>query len=281
MAPFFLDSIPKEELDSLLRFFSRIPNASNWEVHIDVMELLELFAVRGALGGLMKSRFNMLCISSAKHRYRFAQNCYLGRKLRHEPHLWAESISVARDFILRGGGESLRTLVVERDRPDLIEAIMSHCPNVTSLSIDERRSSWADKLEIGTSIKLQFPPHSTTPRELILTHFWEHLNFADLWRRIGCSLEKLVVYKFPLRENEVRHSEHGDQLECGFLFDMNERQMKAVFDACPNARFYLEKWEEDFSLAELNINGPRLDAISKGRFRISGDYIQWMETWEK
>lgn len=47
--PFFLDSFPKEVLNNVLRFFSRMRNANKWETHIDVQDLMELFAVRGEL----------------------------------------------------------------------------------------------------------------------------------------------------------------------------------------------------------------------------------------
>lgn len=62
---FFLDSFPKEVLDNVLRFFSRLPEASDWVPHIPVEAVIELYGVTGELGKFMQPRFNTLCISDS------------------------------------------------------------------------------------------------------------------------------------------------------------------------------------------------------------------------
>jgi len=93
-------------------------------------------------------------------------------------HLWTSSIDVARKYILAGGGESLETLVVgehmfkmKRDGDGLINDFVEHCPNVTSLSIAEKGSSWVSafgkqlvKLELRTDFPIEFPVYPTKLR---------------------------------------------------------------------------------------------------------------------
>jgi len=42
---FFLDSCPKEILDNVLRFFSRLPEANDWFPHIPLESIVELYVV--------------------------------------------------------------------------------------------------------------------------------------------------------------------------------------------------------------------------------------------
>jgi len=63
---FFLDSIPKEVLENVLRYFSRLPNSKKWETYIDVRNIAAAFWVTGGFGTLLKSRFHTFLVSRTK-----------------------------------------------------------------------------------------------------------------------------------------------------------------------------------------------------------------------
>jgi len=177
---FFLDSFPKQVLDNVLRFFSKMPNANSWETHIDLLHLVQLLAVRGELGIYIKSRFNTLCVSNTKHLC--DESASLGWKEKNGPHLWTNSIDVAHKYILAGGGEYLKTLVVsieihelKKEGEHLIDDFRTHCPNVKSLSIAENDSAWVnafgkqlETIEFSTTILTHPPQCSITLREFTL-----------------------------------------------------------------------------------------------------------------
>lgn len=87
---FFLDTFPSDVLVNIMKFFSCTPYAKNWQSHIDVGNLLKLFAVRGELGCFMKTAFKALCIGHER------DSC------EEEPHLWTDNIDIALAFILAG-----------------------------------------------------------------------------------------------------------------------------------------------------------------------------------
>jgi len=58
---FYLDTLPKEVLENVLRYFSRLPEAKDWVPHILLETIIALYGVNGELGTLMKTRFNTLC----------------------------------------------------------------------------------------------------------------------------------------------------------------------------------------------------------------------------
>jgi len=105
---FFLDSVPEELLDNVLRFFSRIPATRKWEAHIPLQDIVHLYGIVGGLGNVLKRRFHTLCISRTidcadEHgNYKW--------KLKTVPMLWTSDIRVARDFVASGGGYHSRIL---------------------------------------------------------------------------------------------------------------------------------------------------------------------------
>lgn len=113
---------------------------------------------------------------------------------------------------MAGGGESLQTLVVgpgmheaERDGAELIDDFRHHCPNFSSLRIAEPGTSSVgmtgvdkftkqlEKLEIIMNRSLNVPFDSTVLRELTFQTYADDNSCADLWKKLGCSLEKLVI----------------------------------------------------------------------------------------
>lgn len=63
---------------------------------IELADLVELFAVRGALGSFMTSRFTTFCVS--KKTYGYEQRGYGWTELT-EPHLRTDNIDVALSFV--------------------------------------------------------------------------------------------------------------------------------------------------------------------------------------
>ena len=99
---FFLDAIPVDVLDSVLRFFSRLPEAEDCVPHIPVESIIELYGVIGELGTHMKPRFKTICISDSFKSESENQVCKW--KERKGDILWTKDLNVARRFVLGGGG---------------------------------------------------------------------------------------------------------------------------------------------------------------------------------
>jgi len=148
----FFDSLPKEILDNVLRYFSRIPNAKKWESHIDVRNLVEACGVGGGFGTLLKSRFHTLLVSCTKNYFETMDS---GWSELSEPYLWTQDIAVARAFVVAGGGEALRSIVIsrhmyyrERDGQNVVDDFAKYCPNVTSMKIAEE-VTWFGRTSYG------------------------------------------------------------------------------------------------------------------------------------
>jgi len=296
-ASFFLDSIPKEILENVLRYFSSIPNATKWERFIDVRNLVKALGFGGEFRTLLKSRFRTIYVSRTNH-FEFHE-ALSGWQERTEPYLWTDDISVAHAFVVAGGGEYLRTLVIdrdmykrERDGDNLVDDFVTYCPNMTSLSIEEEWDAvWTKKfgsqleiLEVHADMVLadkfvlrleKLRPEDNFPlnlyqrgpalRELNMTAHREsdggfdkiklHCpNLKSVSVRIrpdlGCSaITKLLV-------------SYGDRLEYALLFWLSEDQIRAVADACPNARFHVTgNYQFGLTLTTLKLIGPRVEGV--------------------
>lgn len=64
-ANFFLDAIPKEVMDNVVKFLGGLSSAKKWESYISLRYVVELLGVRGGFGRVLKTQFKTLCISSA------------------------------------------------------------------------------------------------------------------------------------------------------------------------------------------------------------------------
>lgn len=129
--------MPKEVLAHVAKFLSRCTNARNSETYIPLRSVAQLFGVRGGLANGLKTRFNTLCISRAGDCS--DEDMLYGWKLRQEGMAWTNNIRVALEFILGGGGHSIKTLIVgdrifdkKRDAAKMVDDFHKYCPNVTS-----------------------------------------------------------------------------------------------------------------------------------------------------
>jgi len=294
--------------------------AKNWAAHIDLRDLLQVFAVRSELGSFLKSQFNVLCICGTKDYYQ--ENKESGWKLPIDSYLWTDDIYVALAFVIAGGGINLRTLLVGEDMYDeersglvLVNDFLKHCPNVSSLSIAEKSSFWLnsfgkqlERLELRTANPIEFPLHSTTLRELTLGTYGDGSFSTELWRRIGPSLETLILHHVIPEENEVSDikehcrnlksisigggtyeensalanllASYGGQLKYAHLYEMSKDQMRTVVDACPNARFLLRMVDIQSFRAALNMIGSRLAVTKTFMFTINHDFDIWKNMWD-
>lgn len=138
----FLDRIPLELLDNILRFISLLPNAPNWDKQMQLSSILGLYGVNGAVATFLKGRFRTLCISKTAdcdyecHAYHW--------KVPYERVLWTESIDVAHYFVMRADGKSLHTIIIgddmydeARNVEDMIDDFHVTCRNVRSLVVVE------------------------------------------------------------------------------------------------------------------------------------------------
>lgn len=67
---------------------------------------------------------------------------------------WTDDMSVAHEFVLGGGGDSIEMLIVgdtmfnkERDGAKMVDDFFKYCPNVSSLSVCEYDRIWTRKFE--------------------------------------------------------------------------------------------------------------------------------------
>lgn len=210
-----LDAIPRELLDNVLRFFSRLPESEDWVSHLPLEFTLELYGVTGKLVTFMKPRFNTLCIS---HSFKSdTENEICSWKKRKGSMLWTNDLNVARRFVLAGGGQSLRTIIVglsvyhEDSGTEIADDFHKNCPNVRSLGIEDGRGVWISRfghqlkeLEITTVSPNVIAKTCNNLRELHLPVDIPSIG-SKMWQHIGTSLECLTMTRseIPGQEQEV------------------------------------------------------------------------------
>jgi len=208
---FFLDSFPKEILDNVLRFFSRIPKAKDWVPHIPLESIIVLYGVRGELGEFMIPRFNTLCISDSFKSNSSASCLWKERK---GPMLWTKDLHAAHRFVLAGGGQSLHSIIVgdrihsEDMETEIVDDFLSNCPNVKSLSIEDEGRPWIsahwlsrfgrqlEHLDISTVFSGDILKNCANLRELDLYLECHEVDFEIdevIWEQIGGNLECLTL----------------------------------------------------------------------------------------
>jgi len=228
----------------------------------------------------MYSRFSALCVSktgdctSEKREFHW--------ELPTEGMLSTDDINVARAYILAGGGNALQTLVFgrdifpkESDVVDIVDIFAKHCPNITSLSIEdwieERASRWVSrfgtqltKLELVTETTRGIAQYCSALRELNLCT--TKIGDIDFWEKVGDNLEKLTFFcaetdsvdhleNIEIQCRNLRHIDilgstyryeqiskllcsYGEQLEFAYLYNMYESELCNVVNACKNCRFH-------------------------------------------
>jgi len=204
----FFDIVPQEVHENVLRFFSRIPQARNWETHIHLLDLLGTFRVSGQFGAMMRNRFTSLCVSATV-------NCLHERtswhwKLPTEGILSTNDIKVAHAYVLAGGGHALNTLAigqnvmhkVEAETGGIVEDFFRTCPNVKSLSVHDPRGAWVSrfgrklkKLEysaISTHVISQFCS-SLEELNVQIFEFAPAYDDCVLWEKLGGNLKVLTL----------------------------------------------------------------------------------------
>lgn len=204
----FFDTLPGEVFEAVIFFLNRLPNARKWESYFQLLDIINLYAISGEFGSFLRGRFTTLCISedincTGEHFLSSSR-----RRAEPEPTLWTKDISAARSFVLGGGGESIRTLIIgrnmydeARDGASLVDDFLNACPNVSSMSvIEEYGSSWISKFgkqleeaEIAGKTIPKIPPYCPNLRKLTLYSMYYDINMPDLWWRIGRNLTSLTI----------------------------------------------------------------------------------------
>lgn len=150
-AELFLEAIPEEVVGNVLKFLSLSPHAENWVSQIPLRYFWELFGVRTELGRGLKARFTTLYISRS---FDFLSNHNTNKwNLRPEGMAWTDDIKVAREFVLAGGDQSIKTLIIgdggmynkRWHGVKIVSDFLKNCPNVTHLSTTESDGVWATK----------------------------------------------------------------------------------------------------------------------------------------
>lgn len=210
-ATFFLQSIPAELLENVLRFFSSKPAEKHWEAHVPLRDVAALYSVK-CYSGVLQCRFHTLCIS--RTIYCADEHRDYGWKLRKGPGiLWTNNIRDAYDFLVAGGGKYIKTLVVGdhmynwKPHADFTTDFFNHCPNITALSVARISYAWLQKfgaqiqeLEVVRCKGVSISKYCTALRELNL-HFDKKNAFPsgnfDPWftmtSSIGDTLKSLTL----------------------------------------------------------------------------------------
>lgn len=298
----FLDSFPKELMNNILRFFSRIPKAKDWESLTPLSSIIELYGVTGQLGKFMKPRFNSLCVSKS-FDCQYETTLYRWEK-RKCGMLWTNDFDVARRFVLAGGGNFLHTIIVgsgiyhEDMGTDIVDEFLENCPNVKSLSIEDKKGVWVsrfggqlEQLEIVTETPSAISKTSRNLRVLNMFLFGGTTTHqTDLWEYIGkrleyltlccifnnqeeIEIEKIMTYCRNLRQIRINHlwkrnkeisnllTSYGDQLEYCHAESMNEGELTSITSACKNVRFSATLLASN-GMDTLNILGSRLEVLN-------------------
>lgn len=323
---FYIDMLPTEVVDNVFRFFSRLPVAEQWENHIPLKDVVELYRFGGAFIRLFVNRFRTLCISRTIDCW--DENKIFKWKLRRERMLWTNNINVAHDFVLAGGGESLRTLIVGRDMyyeyrdgTALVDSFHARCPNLASLSIQEKGCVWTSRfgeqvktIEIWTSSSRSISHYCTNLRELTVMFSQKLLPGTKLWENIGPSLETLTIAYNEMLSREIGKIElhcrnirrisigdvsrdgktslskllasYGDQLQLAEIPCLNEVQWNSVMSVCTKARFHvaalgLSVLDPYSLLPSLNIVGLQLEKVRVGGRIFAGNITEFSHAWSK
>jgi len=263
---FFLDTIPGEVLDYVLRFFSRIPAAKNWERHIPLGDLVALFRVNGHLGTLMKSRFTALCVSntgdciSEKNEYHW--------EIPTQGMLSTDDINVARAYILAGGGQALRTLAIGL----------------------RMRTAWVSrfgkqlkKLEFATFSASGISQYCTSLRELNLNLYSHSSNTGDddLWEKVGDKLEKLTLKCVDrvLVDHLEKIQKHCKNLRHVDVFGTVHSAAQISKLLC-NASFHLRPVRDTPILPSLLILEHQLESIHVQYDSEVRDFDEFKKAWD-
>lgn len=214
-APSFLrDAIPKEVLDNVLKFFSLLPKAKNWETHIPLDTIVKLYGVIG-LSSFLKTRFRTLCVSKSIDCFR--ENKHFRWK-RRRGMLWTHDIFEARRFVSAGGGEYLHTVVLGYGDGDghvtgIVDDFGRYCPNIKSLSVHDPHQIWTsafreqlatlEKLEIATETPADIARYCHNLRELTLHANCDCMGDSELWEKVGPALECLTLTYYSMDVEEI------------------------------------------------------------------------------
>jgi len=298
---FYLDIIPVELFDHILRFFSRIPNADVWENHIPLQLLVELYRVQGEFASFLSNRFKTLCVSGTIDCLR--ENRLWKWKLRKERMLYTDDIEVAFQFVFTGGGQALETLIIgigmfnEKYHGTLIaDDFFRRCPNVTSLSICNSPPTWLskfgfqlEKLECWNHSAFDISVHCRNLRELTLGASFLDFGCTNAWVQNAETLESLSISLFGKWPKHIRYiqkycrnlrrisiraktkegksavskliASYGDQLLWADVPNFDESQWNHVVSSCTKARFCV-KYKEFLAVSRmLHIVGHQLEKI--------------------
>lgn len=321
----YLDVLPTEVVDHVFRFFSRLPAIVPWENHIPLQDVVELYRVGGAFTRLFRNRFQTLCISRTIDCA--DENRAFKWKHRVERMLWTNNMEVAHEFILAGGGESIHTLIVGRDMYDethngteVVDTFRAYCPNLAALSVQEKGCVWTERfgniisaLEIWSPSSLSVSQHCTGLRELTASFSRNGVAAANLWERVGCTLESLTIGNFGITAEEIpwqigrigRYcrnirrisiqdvseegntaisqllASYGEQLQYAKIHYMNEAQWGRVLRVCTNARFHVIAMGTHSLLPTVNIVGRQLEKVLVASRTFVGDVADFTRAWDK
>jgi len=149
--PTLFDTFPDATMDCILRQFSRLPAAKDWEPHLPLEEISELYKVSGAMGIFMLGRFHTLVVSFTFDAT--TENILFHWNIGKVGVLWTNDIDAARAFVRAGCGKTLSGLVIgatrfEEDPPvEYIDDFVRGCPCVKFLNVADHHGLWEDKYE--------------------------------------------------------------------------------------------------------------------------------------
>lgn len=296
----FLDTIPMELLENVVRFLSVLPHAENWCKHIPLRNLMKLYHVNGTSGRFLSRQFHTLC---ALETVQGAAKLQVYKsKVPGESMLSTDRIDVAHDFISRAEGESRHSIIIGdemydevRNGKDMIVNFLGACPNVGSLSVVENSGLWVCafarqlvKLHVVTKNLCDAIP-KFCPSLLGLSFVYRgsaRSRFIN-WGNLGSELESLVLFNIRylfdidvlICSNNLKHIDiysalqdnttvtaimapYQDQFDFARVYSMAENELNLVSRACESAVFHDFIDHEPVYLSNLRILGPRLEMIT-------------------
>jgi len=225
-------SLPIKALECIIRWYSRLPHAKNWESHVVLKTMIPLYGIPH-ISAFLTGYFRILRISlSIADRTIFDSE---GHEETEEKMVWTKSAEDALDFVRAGGGTSIEYIILEKDiEPSYIPEFVSYCPSIVTLKV-YHSGKWISlcrrkirRLVACTEIVLDIPRTWPELRHLTLLDKHGVMGCAEVWSRIGVNIELLWIYSDYMQTEDYRNISRWCRRLKSLIFEGRNRQNNEI-----------------------------------------------------
>jgi len=305
-------TLSKKVLKNIVRFYSLVPLAKNWERYIMLENIIPLYRVQH-ISEFLRNYFKILRVST---RLNFCPTFNSEGKERIEDKMvWTESTEVAIKFVRAGGGSSLEYIIFGRDVDNLfVGEFVSLCPSIASLSVYRSAGSFLplvcaklQRLVACTDDVLNISRSWPQLRHLSLYDQNDIMGTEEVWSVIGINLESLWICSDYIRtggcrnisrwcrnlksvtfEGNTRHYEeianvlqsYNNQLIFAKFNSMPQHLLNAIRTSCPEAEFEISITSMRMLSLTLEIFQSKLVGIKMALPVYQSEDIQVGNSWD-